>query len=53
MNLRVAEGEVRYSPGETLKTSCLDLSSQESRGAGLKNGGMLSKHSQSAAMTQG
>lgn len=36
MNLRVAEGEVRYSPGETLKMSRLDLSSRESRGASLK-----------------
>lgn len=36
MNLTVAQGELRYSPGQTLKTSRLDLSSQDSRGASLK-----------------
>lgn len=36
MNLTVAEGELRYSPEETLKTSRLDLLSWESRGASLK-----------------
>lgn len=36
MNVRAAEDEPRYSPGETLKTPRLDLSSRESRGASPK-----------------
>lgn len=36
MKLRAAEGELRYSPGETLKMSCLDLLSWDRRGASLK-----------------
>lgn len=36
MKLRAAEGELRYSPRETLKMSCLDLLSWDRRGASLK-----------------
>lgn len=50
MNLTVAEGELRYSSGQTLKRSCPDLSSQD-RSTSLKIK-VLSKHSHSAAIIQ-
>jgi len=35
-NLAVAEGELRYSPGQTLKRSCPDLSRRDSKSTSLK-----------------